>query len=301
MIDTNKILNSSGFGRIHFSLNPLSEQKLSDRTFAELVKFIYDHSGIFFQDNKKYLLESRLQKRIQYLKLNSFENYFQYLLSSPNKEEEKLQLFEAITINETYFFRSQPQLDALVNTIIPEILENRGKFNNKLKIWSAGSSSGEEPYSIGIMVNEFILPKYPDLKVEIIGTDINSAVIKTAEKGIYKEYAVKSTPPTYLDKYFEKTGNTYSIDKKIREMVRFKLMNLYDDAEMKSMVGIDIIFCANVLIYFDLQSKIKVVNNLYNSLLPNGYLFIGYSETLHSISKAFRLVSFPKTIGYKKG
>jgi chemotaxis protein methyltransferase CheR len=152
-----------------------------------------------------------------------------------------------------------------------------------------------------MILNELIIPKYPHLKVEIIGTDINYAVINTANSGIFKEYSVRNTPPIYLKKYFEKVDNTYVIDPKIKEMVSFKVSNLYDDNDLRVMGKLDIIFCANVLIYFDQQSKTKVVSNLYNNLNPNGYLFIGYSETLHGISKAFKLVSFPKTIGYKKG
>ena len=184
---------------------------------------------------------------------------------------------------------------------MPEFFaRNTGAFH-RLRIWSAASSSGEEAYSIAMMLNEMILPKYPNLKIEIIGTDINYAVVETAKKGIFKEYSIRNTPPIYLKKYFEKVNNTYVIDPKIKSMVNFKILNLYDDSAIRIMGKSDVIYCANVLIYFDLQSKIKVVNNLYNSLNPNGYLFIGYAETLHGISKAFRLVSFPKTIGYKKG
>ena len=160
------------------------------------------------------------------------------------------------------FFRNQPQLDALVTNIIPEILENKPGGLKKLRIWSAASSSGEEAYSIAMILNELILPKYPHLKVEIIGTDINYAVINTANIGIFKEYSIRNTPPIYLKKYFEKVNNTYVIDPKIKKMVRFKVSNLYDDNELKMMGKSDIIFCANVLIYFDQESKTKVVSNL---------------------------------------
>ncbi len=128
------------------------------------------------------------------------------------------------------FFRNQPQLDALVASIIPEILESKPGAFQKIKIWSAASSSGEEAYSIAMMLNEMILPKYPNLKVEIIGTDINYAVIETAKSGIFKEYSIRNTPPIYLKKYFSKVDNTYVIDPKIKNMVSFKVLNLYDDA-----------------------------------------------------------------------
>jgi len=301
MLNSTATLKPTGVGKLNFSFNTSQDQKLLPQAFGEWRKFIYDLCGIYFQDNKKYLLESRLQKRIKHLNIDTFEKYLQYLKTSPKREDEKKQLYEAITINETYFFRNQPQLDALIASIVPELLENKNGGFGRLRIWSAASSSGEEAYSIAMMLNEMILPKYPNLRVEIIGTDINYAVIETAKKGIFKEYSIRNTPPIYLKKYFKKVDNNYVIAPEIKKMVSFKVLNLYDDMAMRVMGKSDIVFCANVLIYFDLESKIKVVNNLYNSLNSNGYLFIGYSETLHGISKAFKLVSFPKTIGYKKG
>lgn len=285
-----------------FSLgNNGSVNKLTDKTFEEWRKLIYDQCGIYFQDNKKYLLESRLQKRINFLKIDTFEKYLEYVKFNPRKADELKYLYEVITINETFFFRNQPQLDALVTTIIPEILNSPFKTNkNKIRIWSAASSSGEEAYSIAMMFNEMIKPKYPGLSIEIVGTDINYQVVETAKSGIYKEYAVRNTPPYYMKKYFIQDGSNYHIDPQIKNMASFKLLNLYDQQAMKAMTSFDVIFCANVLIYFDLKSKIQVVSQLYNSLNKNGYLFIGYSETLHGISKAFKLASFPKTIGYKK-
>jgi chemotaxis protein methyltransferase CheR len=301
MLNSSATLRPTNAGKLNFSFGINQDQKLSPQAFEEWRKFIYDLCGIYFQDNKKYLLESRLQKRIKHLDIESFEKYLQYLKSSPKREEEKKQLFEAITINETYFFRNQPQLDALISSIIPELLKNSAGSIQRIKIWSAAASSGEEAYSIAMILNELVLPKYPNLKIDIIGTDINYAVIETAKKGVFKEYSIRNTPPIYLKKYFKKVDNTYIIDPKIKNMVNFKVLNLYDDSGMRIMGKSDIVYCANVLIYFDLNSKIKVVNNLYNNLNQNGYLFIGYSETLHGISKAFKLVSFPKTIGYKKG
>lgn len=300
MLNSTATLRPNGLGKLNFSFGSSTDLKLSPQAFTEWRKYIYDLCGIYFQDNKKYLLESRLQKRIKHLKIDTYEKYLQYLKTNPLREQEKKKLYEAITINETYFFRNQPQLDALVASITPEILENKIGGLKKLRIWSAASSSGEEAYSIAMVLSELILPKYPTLKVEIFGTDISAAVIETAKKAVFKEYSIRNTPPIYLKKYFQKVDNTYILDPKIKNMVSFKTLNLYDDAGIRMMGKSDVIFCANVLIYFDQQSKIKVVNNLYNSLNPNGYLFIGYSETLHGISKAFKLISFPKTIGYKK-
>ncbi|HPI36434.1 MAG TPA: CheR family methyltransferase [Ignavibacteriaceae bacterium] len=277
-----------------------SNSELSVEAFSELRKYIYNLCGIYFPDNKKYFLESRLQKRIRFLKLDSFEKYMDFLKYNPNKNSEIKYLVEAITINETFFFRNQPQLDALVSGVIPGIVASRPKFNNKIKIWSAAASSGEEAYSTAIILTELVKPKFPYLDFEIVGTDINHAVIETASNGIYKDYSIRNTPIYYLKKYFKNNNNSYEIDPQIKKMVTFKYLNLYDDAAMRTYMNFDVIFCANVLIYFDVASKIRVVSNLYNSLNKNGYLFIGYAETLQGISKAFKLVSYPKTIGYKK-
>lgn len=300
----NQFSNSSNnrpFPQFNFGLSSKNEVKLSDQTFEEWRKYIYELCGIYFQDNKKYLLESRLQKRISFLGIDSFEKYLEYVKFNPNRSAELKYLYEVITINETFFFRNQPQLDALVTTVVPQILSSPYKTNkNKLRIWSAASSSGEEAYSTAMILNELIKPKYPALSVEIIGTDINYQVVETAKSGIFKEYSIRNTPAYYLKKYFKTVGNTFEIDPTIKRMVSFKLLNLYDDASMRMMNNFDIIFCANVLIYFDMKSKMKVVSQLYDGLNRDGYLFIGYSETLHGISKAFKLISFPKTIGYKK-
>ncbi len=293
--------NKPGASSLNFSFSKSKKMELSAAEFEEWRKFIYELTGIYFQDNKKYLLESRLLKRVNFLKLNSFKEYLEYLKKNRNNKAEYNELFEVITINETFFFRNQPQLDALVTRVIPEIMSMpENKHKNRFKIWSAACSSGEEPYSVAITIQEMIKPKYPNVNFEIVGTDINYQVLNTARAGIYKEYAVRNTPPYYIKKYFKQENGRYILNDTIKRMVKFKMLNLADDFGMKLMQNFDIIFCANVLIYFDKESKMRVVNHLYNALNKGGYLFIGYSETLHGISKAFKLVSFPKTVGYKK-
>ena len=278
-----------------------TSQAMSPKTFEVWRKYIYTNCGIYFQDNKKYLLESRLQKRINYLGLTNFEDYYSFVNDSLKGNHEKKYLYEAITINETFFFRNQPQFDAMINNIFPDLIQRKqAARQKKIRIWSAASSSGEEAYTIAILIKDIIKPKYPDFEFEIIGTDINNAVVETAKKGVYKEYSIRQTPPYYLKKYFNRVDNSFELNPEIVNMVNFKVMNLYDDFAMKMMFNFDLIMCANVLIYFDMESKVKVVSKLYDAMNSGGYLFIGYSETLHGISKAFKLTSFPKTIGYKK-
>ncbi len=275
--------------------------KMSNTEYENWRKFIYEVSGIYFQDGKKYLLESRLQRRVKFLKFDSFEKYYNYIKFNPRGKSELKYLLDAITINETFFFRNQPQLDALASRILPEMIkEKRRTGQRKVKIWSAASSSGEEAYSVAMMIHELIKPSNRDFSFEIVGTDINSQVIETARRGIYRDYAVRNTPKYFLKKYFKQTPMGYELDPVIKQYATFKLLNLYDNAAMRMMRGFDVIFCANVLIYFDMKSKMQVVNHLYNALNRGGYLFVGYSETLHGISKAFKIVSFSKTVGYKK-
>jgi len=152
------------------SRNAQTTEVMSKDIFEYWRKFIYDNCGIYYQDNKKYLLQSRLQKRINHLELSTFEDYLVYIKNSPGRAGEMKYLYDAITINETFFFRNRPQLDALTNSVVPEIIQN-GK--NKIRIWSAASSSGEEAYSIAITILETLLPKYPQLEFEMIGTDIS--------------------------------------------------------------------------------------------------------------------------------
>lgn len=281
---------------------------ISDNSFNILRNIIYDYSGIYFQDNKKYLLESRLQKRIKYLNLNSFDEYIKMFQNNSVNGEEHKYLMEAVTINETFFFRNQSQLDVMVKYLIPEIIDIKRKSGSKtFRIWSAASSSGEEPYSIGMVLKEFVISKYPDFQFTIIASDINKAMIETAKKGAYREYSIRNAPPYYIKKYFyrndrfpQNNGEFYHIDESIKQMVDFKIANLYDEKDLIALRNFDLIFCLNVLIYFDTKSKMKVVSNLYNSLNKGGYLFIGPSENLHGISKAFKLQSFAQSIVYKK-
>lgn len=282
-------------------LNQRQSLSMSVPSFENWRQYIYENCGIYFRDNKKYLLESRLQKRIDFLGLESFDHYLDHLKYGAGSAPEKKYLFEAITINETFFFRNQPQLDVLVKTVMPELIAEKKKAGkNKIRIWSAASSSGEEPYSVAMVILDLIKTRFPNFEFEIVGTDISSAVLDTAKNGVYKEYSARNTPPYYLKKYFKQNVSGFELAPQVKNMVSFRLLNLYDTTAMKMMMNYDIIYCANVLIYFDANSKIKVVNSLYNALTKGGYLFIGYSETLHGISKAFKIVSFPKTVGYKK-
>ena len=275
--------------------------KMSDETYGLLREYIYQQTGIYFQDTKKYLLEGRLGKRLQVLNIASFEAYVQLIKYGARRTEELRYFYDAITINETFFFRNEPQFEAFEHTLVPTVLGARlPAGRQKLRIWSAASSSGEEAHTIAMIYLEKLRPKYPGLELEVVGTDINSSVLETARKGVYREYSVRNMPKLYLEKYFSSEDGRFAVRDEVKRLVRFESMNLYDGACMRRMTNFDVIFCCNVLIYFDVSSKIQVVSHLYDALNRGGYLFIGYAESLHGISTAFKLDNFPKTVAYKK-
>jgi chemotaxis protein methyltransferase CheR len=275
--------------------------KMSDDTYRLLREYIYQQTGIYFQDNKKYLLEGRLGKRLQVLNMPTFDQYLQLIKYGTCRMEELRYFYDAITINETFFFRNEPQFEALEHTLVPAILAARPSGGrHRLRFWSAASSSGEEAHTIAMIYLEKLRPKYPGLELEVVGTDINNSVLETARKGVYREYSVRNMPKLYLEKYLITEDGRFTVRDEVKKVVRFEPVNLYDQSRMRQMTNFDVIFCCNVLIYFDAPSKIQVVSNLYDALNRGGYLFIGYAESLHGISTAFKLDNFPKTVAYKK-
>jgi chemotaxis protein methyltransferase CheR len=282
--------------RTEISLGP----KLSDETFELLRDFIYSKTGIFFPEKKKYLIEGRLGKRLQILKLTQFEEYLHLLKYGQQRDNEFEALCNIVTINETSFFRNEAQMLAFHQKLAGEIITKKPLGSRTLRIWSAACSSGEEPYTLAMLYLEHLKPRYPDLRLEIIGTDINTAVVDMARVAEYSHYAIRSLPEVYVKKYFDNYNGLFQLRTEVKELVRFEYINLIQHQAMRQMAHFDFIFCSNVLIYFDQKAKIQVIGDLYDSLNRGGYLFIGSSEMLHKISNAFKLVSFPKTTVYKK-
>jgi len=279
---------------------PPQNTKLADETFQLLRNFIYEHTGIFFADNKKYLLESRVSRRLTALALDGFAQYYR-LISNGQAATELPHLINAVTINETFFFRNDPQFAILETSILPELIQSRRASSvNRVRIWSAASSTGEEAYTVAMIIREKFMARFPLTKFEIVGTDINTQVIESADRGIYKEYAIRNIPKNYLDRYFTKDGDRYLLDDEIKKMVEFRQMNLFDKRAMQLMRNFDVVFAANVLIYFDFNSKQTVISSIYNSLNKGGYFFVGYSETLYGLTQAFKPVHFDKAIAYRK-
>ncbi|GFO57905.1 chemotaxis protein methyltransferase [Geomonas silvestris] len=273
---------------------------ISDKDFEQLRDFIYRHCGIYFNAAKKYFLESRVSHRLAATGIKTAAEYHA-LLSSPAGATELKFFMDEITTNETYFFRNPAQLKALEQKLFADIVEKKNKIGfRKLRIWSAASSSGEEAYTLAMVILEHRSTLFKDWIIEIVGTDINETVIAQAKEGVYNAYSVRNVPPHLKSKYFKEDGGKYILSAEVKKFVTFNKLNLFDDTKMIFMKSFDLIFCANVLIYFDLAAKAKVVQHFYNNLQPYGYFFIGQSESLHGVNDLFKLVHFPGGFAYCK-
>jgi chemotaxis protein methyltransferase CheR len=271
--------------------------ELPDDVFRMLRDAIYKKSGMYFSDGSKYLLQKRLSPRARELNFESFQKYFYFLQYDPRADAEFDHIFDLVTTNETYFFREPAQLDAFIFEIVPELLEK--KTIKKIRVWSAGCSSGEEAYTIAMLLSEHGF--YDKGTFEIFASDINQQVLAKARRGIYRENAFRATSPGLRDRYFTREAdNTWRINDSIRNRVSFGRLNLYDEARVSLLGHLDIVFCRNVIIYFDDSSKKVVVTNFYNRLSEGGYLLLGHSESLISLSTQFHLRHLKHDMVYQR-
>jgi len=272
-----------------------------DPDLVRIRDLIYQVAGIFHPDNKLRLLLDRCSRRMKELKSQSLRDYFECLTVRPIRQTELIALLNEITIGETCFFRNQPQLDALRQIVIPKVLEAKARLPlRRLRIWSAGCSTGEEPYTLSMIMLEEAHARLREWTVEIVATDLNERSLAHAKAAIYGSYSTRNLTPQYRQKYFTPAGEQLQVQPAVRSGSSFSRLNLSDDARMTFMKSIDVIFCCNVLIYFDLASKRRVIQHFYNNLLPHGYLFLGHSESLYGVSDDFRLVHFPGATAYVK-
>lgn len=268
---------------------------------TQIRDLVYQVAGIFQPDNKIRHLEERCQRRMQALRVNSLREYYECLTVKPIRQTELVSLLNEITIGETFFFRNQPQLDALRNVVIPRIVEARAKMALRhLRIWSAGCSTGEESYTLSIMLMEELTARLKGWTFEIIATDLNERSVAHAKAGIYGSYATRYLTPVIRQKYFTANGENLQVNSEVKTHVSITRVNLLDDVRMAFLKGFDLIMCCNVLIYFDVLSKRRVIQHFYNNLLPHGYLFLGHSESLYGVSDDFRLVHLPSATAYVK-
>jgi chemotaxis protein methyltransferase CheR len=275
------------------------EVKMSEEEFRLVRDLIYNHCGIYFDNESKYLLDKRLARRLTHHNLSGFRDYYHYLKYDKNKDQELSDIMDVLTTNETYFFREAFQLKAFTDEIAPEIIQSKSEsYEKKVRIWSAGCSTGEEPYTIAMLILEKGL--FKDLNVEIIGTDISHRVVQFARKAVYGKSSFRSTDEAYTKKYFQEQDGSYRVCDKVRELVTISHLNLLDQNRLAMLGRMDVIFCRNVIIYFDQQAKKKVIESFYKSLRDSGYLLLGHSESLMNISAAFSLRHFKNDMVYQK-
>jgi chemotaxis protein methyltransferase CheR len=244
---------------------------------------------------------SRCRRRMKILNVCSFVAYFRYLAAPATGQDEIRNLLNEITIGETYFFRNQAQIDALCKIILPKVTAAQFKQEQKkVRVWSAGCSTGEEPYTLAIALLEEAIRRYQDWTLEIVATDINDDSLRKAAGGLYNEYAVRNIPPDLKRRYFCSEGSLLRVSDAARGIVKFARLNFEDLPGISAMREFDFIFCCNVLIYFDKASKQRAIANFERSLLSGGYLFLGDCESLFHTENQFRLLHYPKATAYRK-
>ncbi len=263
----------------NFILN-IYKTSLSDSEFTKLSKFIYDNYGIKLPLAKKTMLQSRLLKRLRTLKMSSFGEYINYLFSSEGLQNEVLYMIDEVSTNKTDFFRENAHFEFMTNELLPLFMKSN---MNSLNVWSSAASSGEEVYTLAMVLSEF-KDRNPLLNFNILGTDISKTMLSKAITAIYSENAIVPIPMHLKKKYFlrskDRDAKTVRVVQSLRDKTSFQLLNLMNKNYETKIPSFDIIFCRNVLIYFDRETQEKVLNRLIDKLKPNGFLFLGHSESV---------------------
>jgi len=273
----------------------MGDLTLTPAGFHRLAEYIYLKTGIRFESGKEYYVAKRVEKRMRDLELTSFGQYFNYLRFQSSGAEIEL-LVNSLTVNETYFFREYSQLKCFAEEVIPILI--RELNGSRLKVWSAGCSTGEEPYTLAIILQEMLADT--GICFEVYGTDINSSVLESAEQAFYGKRSVKDMPVDYLQKYFHFDGAGYRVVPDVKKHVHLDQLNLSDGKAMDRMRGFHAIFCRNVLIYFDDQSRREVALSFYRSLEPGGFILLGHSESMSRITPIYKLRRFKEAIIYQR-
>jgi chemotaxis protein methyltransferase CheR len=276
-----------------------SDVMMSEEEFRLIRDIIYSHCGLFFDSDTKYLLEKRLSRRLQHYQLQNFKDYHYFLKYDRKKDQELSDLMDVLTTNETYFFREAFQLKALTDEILPELKAAKElKGDKTLRIWSAGCSTGEEPYTIAMLIME--MGGFQGWRVEIVGTDISNRVLQHSRKAVYGKSSFRTTEDRYVSRFFQEQEDGFRVNDEVRELVTISHLNLFDQNRLALLGKMDVIFCRNVIIYFDQTAKKKVVDTFYRMLHEGGYLLLGHSESLMNISTAFTLRHLKNDMVYQR-
>jgi len=274
--------------------------EISISEFKILGDFIYRKTGIRYEEKKIYYLNKRVGARMNALGVETVADYIRHLRFI-DEGDELQQFINLITVNETYFFREFEQLQSFAEVCLAETIERKvAKNDRKIRIWSAGCSSGEEPYTLAIILRE-MLDDHKDWNIEIIATDIDEVILQRAKDAVYCERSVKEVPDEYFGKHFLPSPHgAYRLSKPIKDMVRFEHLNLYDKPALRLHRSYDFIFCRNVLIYFDEESRKDVVDHFYAALNQGGFIFLGSSESASRITTSFKIRRAGEMLVYYK-
>ncbi len=265
---------------------------LSDDEFEKFRDVIYKESGIHFSSTNRTILESRLRERLKAANLPNIAAY--YGLITRDGEELKI-LLDAVTTNLTRFFRNTAHFDTLEKYVIPDLLKHKAAKNDKeVRLWSAGCSTGEEPFTLAMVLRENLPPDY---RIKITASDISLKSLMVGKEGFYPESRIGGIPDPYLAKYFEKKSNGYQIRDEIKSIVKYDYHNLKNDSGQR---GLDLIFCRNVLIYFDEPAQKAVVERFWDAMSGHSYLFIGHSESLFGMNTKFEFLKTEWACIYRK-
>jgi chemotaxis protein methyltransferase CheR len=272
---------------------------LTDAEFRMFAELIREHAGLDFAESSRFLLERRLNRRIRELELGSIAAYHYRIRNSSSGPEELPNLIDELVTNETYFFREHSQLRTLVDEIFVELqLERENRGGRPINVWSAGCSSGEEPYSIAILAREAGLK--PGVDVHVYASDISRRMLRKARKGIYRESSFRGTDPHLRDKYFIEKDNLWQISDDLKRDVDFIHLNLLDNSKIALLRTMDVILCRNVIIYFNLDTKCRVIRTFYEKLRPGGHLLLGHAESLINLSTSFELRHLRRDLVYRR-
>ena len=275
---------------------PSDDKAMSDAEFRMLSDLLREHCGLHFDAETRYVFEKRVMRRVRELELTSFAAYHLLLRNGPQASQELARLVDELTINETYFFRERAQLVALVSEIVPEL---RGARDDRpVHIWSAGCSSGEEPYSVVILAREAGL--VPGVDFRVYASDISQRTLRRAREGLYRETSFRETDPRLREHYFARCELGWRIADEVKKHVDFIHLNLFDASKLALLGTMDVILCRNVIIYFDATGKRRTIDTFHAKLRPGGYLLLGHSESLINLSSSFELQQLRRDLVYRR-
>jgi chemotaxis protein methyltransferase CheR len=275
----------------------MTDTTISQPDFEKFREFFYRKTGIQFEPSKRYFVDKRLVERIELTDSGTFRNYFTKLRFEASGEELQ-HLTNLMTVNETYFFREEYQFQCLVKSILPDIV-SRKTDKRPIRIWVMPSSSGEEPYSIALYLLEY-WTGINDWDIEISASDIETKILAQARAGLYSARSVQQLPELLLRKYFERSTNGHQICDDLRNAVEFTRVNLAERADTRAYRDFDVVFCRNLLIYFDDVSRKAAAETFYDAMKPGGYICLGHSESMSRVSSLYKVRKFPEAIVYQK-